>query len=377
MGSDRAQTGELPEVPTRRRATPLLPRAGDALVPRAEESFPAVSALSVGGPFFDDLKVGDVYGEAPSVTLTFGHATFHQAVTGDRLRLPLDSHLSLEVTGQHRPLAHPLLVCNVAIGQTTTVTQRVKANLFYRGLVLLRPVFLGDTLRTTTEVVALKQNRRQPGRQPTGLAVLRVRTENQDGERVLDFWRCPMLPLRNEDVETGAADSFDAIPADLDWGEVGRAVPGDWDLAPFRRATAATAGGFPAGSVLAIDGRDTVSSATELARLTLNLASAHHDPGIGQQGRRLVYGGHTIAVAGAHVSRALPNIVTLVAWRSCDHTGPVFEGDLLRTQVTVEEVRPREAGGDLVDLRALVWAQSEGEEDERPVLDWSLVAWSA
>jgi acyl dehydratase len=37
------------------------------------------------------------------------------------------------VVGTTGPLAHPAFVCDVAIGQSTLVTQRVKANLFYRG----------------------------------------------------------------------------------------------------------------------------------------------------------------------------------------------------------------------------------------------------
>ena len=40
---------------------------------------------------------------------------------------------------------------------------------------------------------------------------------------------------------------------------------------------------------------DVVSSAPELARLTLNIAATHHDSRVG--GRRLVYGGHTIGLA--------------------------------------------------------------------------------
>ena len=53
---------------------------------------------------------------------------------GDRLRLALDADLCAAVTGAPAALAHPGLVCDVAIGQSTLVTQRVKANLFYRGL---------------------------------------------------------------------------------------------------------------------------------------------------------------------------------------------------------------------------------------------------
>src|SRR5436305_825701 len=135
--------------------------------------------VPVGGPFFEDFKHGQVFDDAPAVTLSDGLATLHQSVSGDRLRLPLDHELSRWVTGRSRPLAHPTLVCHVAIGQTTAASQRVKGNLFYRRLQLLRPVHLGDTLTTRAEVVALRQNRPQAGRPATGLVALRVVTTNQ------------------------------------------------------------------------------------------------------------------------------------------------------------------------------------------------------
>jgi acyl dehydratase len=332
----------------------------------------------VGGPFFDDLSVGQVFDDAPGVTLTTGHAALHQALFGDRLRLPLDAGLSEAVTGRAEPLAHPMLVCNLAIGQTTAVSQRVRANLFYRGLVLLRPVHVGDTLRTTTEVVALKQNRRRPDRPSTGLAALRMRVADQRGEPVLDFYRCPMLPLRDPEADTGHADDFDAIPAEIDPEALAQAVPAGWRFDAFRDRVPGARDPFPApGAVYEIEGRDTVTCAPELARLTLNLAQTHTDAGVGTFGRRLVYGGHTIAVAAAHVVRALPNLVTHLAWRSCDHTGPVFEEDILRTEVEVEALRLLAEDRATVDLRARVFATraaggsvGEGEDD---VLDWRFV----
>ena len=106
---------------------------------------------------------------------------------------------------------------DVAIGQSTVATGRVVANLFYRGLLLRRPVRLGDTLRTTTEVVARRENRVKEGRRPTGLAVLRIRTVDQEDRPVLDFTRCAMLPLRDEPTgepgdEVGGAADLDAEP---------------------------------------------------------------------------------------------------------------------------------------------------------------------
>ena len=79
------------------------------------------------------------------MTLTAGAAAVHQSILGDRLRLPLDAQLSHAVTGSTAALAHPALVCDVAIGQSTLVTQRVKANLFYRGLTFHRFPVIGDT----------------------------------------------------------------------------------------------------------------------------------------------------------------------------------------------------------------------------------------
>ncbi|MFP6655312.1 MAG: hypothetical protein VCB25_06770, partial [Myxococcota bacterium] len=128
----------------------------------------------VDSPYFEDLEVGLIFDEAPEVTLTSGHAAFHAALFGDRLRLPLSEPLCHAVTGHRRTLAHPNLVCNLAIGQTTEPTQRVLDNLFYRGLVLQRPVFIGDSLTTSTKVVARRQNRKKPGRAASGIVALEV-----------------------------------------------------------------------------------------------------------------------------------------------------------------------------------------------------------
>lgn len=333
--------------------------------------------LRIGGPWFEDFHIGQVFDDAPALTLTEGHAALHQAIVGDRLRMALDITLSREVTKHDQPLAHPQLVCDVAIGQSTGPTQRVRGNLFYRGLVLLHPVFLGDTLFTRTEVVALKQNRKREGAPATGLVVLRMRTWDEDDRPVLDFWRCPMIPLRDPDAVTGHADSFDAIPAELDRAGVLAATPTAWRLQPLReRAGGPSAAELADGMVFEVESGETVTSAPELARLTLNVATAHTDAtGSAAHGQRLVYGGHTISIAAAHATRVLPKLATIVAWAGCDHLGPVFEGDVLRTALHVERVEPLADGG-LVDLRAVVTAcrVAADYEEEAPVLDWRFVA---
>jgi len=326
-------------------------------------------------PWFDDLEVGAVLDDAPVVTLTEGIAAVHQSILGWRLRLALDRGLARAVTGTDALLAHPSLVCDVAIGQSTGVTQRVRANLFYRGLVLQRPVAIGDALRTTTIVEALRENRRREGRPPTGLAVLHMRTVDQEGRPVLDFRRCAMLPLRPDAPPTGRADDVDAVPEDLDAAAL-RAVTAGWDLDAFRAASAhgRHAADLEPGEAIEVVGGDVVSSAPELARLGMNVAMVHHDAAGTGSGRRLVYGGHTIGIAGAQLGRALPNLVTIVGWRRCDHVGPVFEGDTLRSVVTVGERTPLDGGGALVELHVDVEADAlEAGADPRPVLAWDLI----
>jgi acyl dehydratase len=341
------------------------------------DTVPASQTIDVGGPWFDDLSVGQVSPPVPGLTLTDGHAALHQAIVGDRLALALDGPLSAAVTGSERPLAHPALVWDVAIGQSTLLTQRVIGNLFYRGLVLRRAPVIGDTLYTRTEVVALRQNSPKPGRAATGLAVLRVRCSDQQDRRVLDFWRCAMLPLSDPDGQTGQADSLDAIPSELDPATLGEAVA-DWCLEPLRaRAGDGDARGdvLPApGTVWRLLGGDVVSAAPELARITLNVAVAHHDAR--GAGRRLVYGGHTIGIAAAHITRVLPNLVTFVAWHGCDHTGPVLEGDTLSSVIELERVQPLpgDHGARLVHLRCRVSATRGDPAETVGVLDWRPVA---
>lgn len=323
------------------------------------------------GPFFEELRRGQIFDTAPALTLTAGHAVAHQAIVGDRLRLPLDETLAGEVVGSG-PVAHPGLVWDVAIGQSTLVTHHVRANLFYRGLVFRRFPALGDTLSTSTEVVGLRQNRVKPGRHPTGLAALRVRTVDQLGRPVLDFWRCAMLPLGDTTVQTGHRDDLDAVGARPTPDDFAAAVAG-WRLGRFRERLAGEHfADIHAGRAWRVFGADVVSSAPELARLTLNIAAVHHDE-VAAGGRRLVYGGHTIGLALAQVCRAVPNIVTVAGWNGCDHLGPVHEGDSLTSTVTVETTEPLPAGGGLLRLRVEVDARSAIGADVRPVLLWRLV----
>lgn len=330
--------------------------------------------IVISGPWFEDLSRGQEY-DAPAVTLTAGHAVLYQALCGDRLRLPLDHAASRRVTRADEALLHPLLPINVVIGQSTWASQRVKGNLFYRGLVLQRPVHAGDTLSTRTRIVALRQNQRRPDRAATGMAVLEVETHNQRGDAVLKFWRCPMLPCRDPGAETGWNDDLDAIGTGALADVAAAAVP-SWALEGIDASwSGMKAADITAGQSFHVDSWETVTAAPEFARATLNLAMAHTDARSSYLGERLVYGGHVLAIAFAQVTRALPNLLTMLAWERCDHIAPVLEGDRLRSEVTVAAKSPTRSATLLqLVVRTYATRGSAGPgAAEFPVLDW--VVW--
>lgn len=328
-----------------------------------------LGAATVRGPYFDELEVGMVFDVSPSVTLTDGMQSVHSSIVGNRLRLSLDTTLAMRVA-ERGPLATPSLVWDVSIGQSTTVTQHVRANVFYRGLCFRRLPSIGDTLRTTTVVEALKQNSRRPDRPATGLVVLRIVTVDQEDRPVLEYWRCAMLPLSSDHVETGTSDDVVKVGRDASLDELFACVDG-WDLDWYRQNLPGQHfADLEAGQVWNVEGADVVSSAPALARLTGNVAKVHHDS-TAAGGTRLVYGGHTIGLGLHQATRALPNLVTVSGWQRCDHVSPVYEGDVLASTVTVQGLHARPAGGGLADLHVEVFKENSAA-GRTQVLDWTL-----
>jgi acyl dehydratase len=334
---------------------------------------PSPLVTEVRGPYFDELSVGQTF-RAPSLTLTDGHQAVHRSIVGCRLRLALDNELAESVTGA-RGFVSPAVVWDTSVGQSTVVTQHVKANLFYRSLRFLRAPRIGDTLSTVTTVDALKENTRRQGRPPTGLAALHIVTVDQLGRSVLDYWRCAMLPLSSAEAPPGPQDDLSAIGTTPS-SQASPPVPTpelpweSWDLRRFRTAVPGEHfDDLTVGRRWSVLASDVVTNAPELVRLTGNIASVHHDA-IAAGGQRLVYGGHTIGLAFHQACQAIPAMVTVTEWESCDHVGPVHEGDILRSTIKVTGQQQLPVGG-LIRLRSLVTAQ--GREDA-PVLDWRFTA---
>jgi len=312
--------------------------------------------MTLTAPFAEDLVPGVPLAPAPEVTVDAGMATQYFAITGDALPLALSDSLSAAVTGGSSRLANPALVISLAIGQSTVATRRVIANLQYRNLVLVRPVHLGETLRTIVTPLAAAWTRSGRDR---AKVLLGVELATADGESIASFERLALIPVAEADrLIAGELSPATERRTLLQYRS---SIPDSW-VSPDGSTS------LRGGDTLVDSLADTVSSARELVRLTINRAAAHRDQRAGLDGRRLVYGGHTVGLAQASLSRVLPDLLTVVAWRSCDHTGPVFEEDLLTFSTHIDAVEQHD---DLRFVDATVTAYAHrGTDAPVAVLDW-------
>ena len=350
-------------------------RATSHTPPQSEKPMTTTPASTekwgLDGPYYDDLRPGHAFVPAPPITLGPGEAALYQSITGDPLGISLATTRGRAVTGIDGGVANPALALHVAIGQSTVATRRVIANLFYRGVVLHRVVPIGVTLHTTVEARAMRETSRKPDKPRRGMVLLGMRTVTEAGDLVADFERCALIPFRDQNAEPGFDDDLGPTATPFEFGPYVAHTPEGWDLSSLPEPD----GSWTIGAKRTDPLRDTVTDAPALVRLTQNLAAAHRDARLGQRGRRLVYGGHTIGLAQASLCRLVPSIATIVGWHSCDHVGPVFEDDVLTVSATFD-AEQAVGSGRLLAFTVLVDAEGEGRDGAERVLDWKPVVYA-
>ena len=99
----------------------------------------------------------------------------------------------------------PLMICwcfNIVFGKTVPdISLNAIANLGYAECVFSKPVYAGDTLSASSEVIGLKEN----SNGKTGTVYVRSKGTNQHGKEVLSFVRWVMVRKRDEKSAPPAA----------------------------------------------------------------------------------------------------------------------------------------------------------------------------
>ena len=145
----------------------------------------------MAGRYFDEWQVGDVIAHSVTRTVTETDNVLVSALTHN----PQPMHLDYEVAGASefgRPLVNSIytfgLMVGVSVSDTTLGT--LVANLGYDKLIFPSPVFVGDTLRSESECLEIRESKSRPN---AGIVTWEHRSFNQRGELVCKCTRSALL----------------------------------------------------------------------------------------------------------------------------------------------------------------------------------------
>ena len=148
----------------------------------------------MAGRFFDEWQVGDIIAHDISRTVTETDNLLISTLTHNPQPLHLD-HEAARDSEFGKPLVNSCftfsLAVGVSVGDTTLGT--LVANLGYDEVKFPKPVFVGDTLRIESEVVALRDSQSRP---TAGIVTGEHRAFNQRGETVCTFKRSALVKKR-------------------------------------------------------------------------------------------------------------------------------------------------------------------------------------
>lgn len=145
----------------------------------------------MAGRFYGDWRIGDRIEHEIRRTVTETDNLLFTTMTHNPQPLHLDAEAArASEFGQilvNGTFTFALMV-GLSVGDTTLGT--LVANLGYDKLAMPKPVFIGDTLRATSEVIALKDSGSRPG---TGIVTFLHEAHNQRGEVVCRCERAALI----------------------------------------------------------------------------------------------------------------------------------------------------------------------------------------
>ena len=295
------------------------------------------------GNFFEDFRVGQIIEHATPRTVTEGDRALYGAIYPTRFAVPSSAEFAASVGLAPHPVEE-LIGFHVAFGKTVPdISLNAVANLGYAECRFHVPVVPGDTLRTRSEVIGLKQN----SNGKSGVVWVRSTATNQRGEVAIDWARWVMVHKRDpgapapETVVPSLSDAVVAedlvVPTGLDFTSYDVSAAGE----PHRLDD------YDVGERIDhVDGVTLTDAEHMMAtRLWQNTAKVHFNTDARPDGRRLVYGGHVISLARALSFNGLANAQLVAAINGGSHVAPAFAGDTIHAWSEVLDTARMDAPG--------------------------------
>ncbi|MEE4187987.1 MAG: MaoC family dehydratase [Roseobacter sp.] len=280
------------------------------------------------GRFFEHYSVGEVIHHAVPRTVKMGERALYHMLYPARHALYSSDQFAQDCGLPFSPL-DDMIAFHVIFGKTVPdVSLNAVANLGYAEGRWRQPLWPGDTLRSTSEVIGLKQN----SNGKSGVVWVRTTGLNQHDEVVMDYVRWVMV--RKADPEAPAPET---IVPDLDKviAPETLVMPKGLDFADYDFALAGEPhrwGDYEIGEKIDhVDGV-TIEEAEHMmaTRLWQNTSKVHFDTSARPDGSRLIYGGHVISLARALSFNGLANAQVVVGLNGGAHANPCTSGDTVR-----------------------------------------------
>ena len=143
------------------------------------------------GRYFDEWQIGDTVAHAVTRTVTETDNVLISTLTHNPQPMHLD-HEAAAASEFGKPIVNSIftfgLMVGVSVADTTLGT--LVANLGYDKLVFPKPVFVGDTLRSESECIAVRESKSRPN---AGIVTWSHRSFNQRDELVCECTRTALL----------------------------------------------------------------------------------------------------------------------------------------------------------------------------------------
>ena len=320
------------------------------------------------GNFFEDFTVGQVIDHATPRTLTTGDVALYNALYGTRFAVQ-SSDAFAKAIGLPASPVDDLLVFHTVFGKTVPdISLNAVANLGYADCRFLLPVYPGDTLSSSSEIIGLREN--SSGK--TGVVYLRTTGRNQNGDSVLDYVRWVMV--RKADLDAAPRETVvPELPDHVDPSRLGSALP-VIDAHAYDNGLAGSEhrwGDYVVGEKIDhVDGMTIEEAEHQMAtRLYQNTAKVHFDQ-FAARGtrfeRRLIYGGVVISLARSLSFNGLGNAFHLAAINGGRHVAPCFAGDTIYAWSEVLQTAALPDRDDVGALRLRMIATKDGNTSSYP-----------
>ncbi len=150
------------------------------------------------GRHYEDFEVGDVYEHRPGRTLTESDNINFTLLTMNTHPLHFDANYASK-SEFGKMLMNSTLTLAIVTGMSVSDVSHLSiANLGWKEIRLLAPVFAGETIYAETEVL---EKRLSKSRQNAGIVGVETTGKKADGTVFLDFQRTVLVPKQGHAVE--------------------------------------------------------------------------------------------------------------------------------------------------------------------------------